>query len=258
MRIATWNINGVRARLEYVLCWLKDRKPDLVAFQELKAQDENMPFEAFQDCGYHVACHGQKGWNGVAILSRLPIEEVERGLPGQNASGARVITTTVEGLSFTSVYCPNGKDIDHSDYGMKLEWFDALAGYCAKLASFRERVVVCGDFNIVRAPIDSHLGEEGTGRIFHTAEERDRMQALLDIGFLDLFRELNPDKQAFSWWDYRAGSFQRGMGLRIDLILGTREVRERTGSVTIDRDYRKKVKGLTASDHCPVFADLIG
>ena len=258
MRIATWNINGVRARLEYVLCWLKDRKPDLVAFQELKAQDENMPFETFQDCGYHVACHGQKGWNGVAVLSRSPIEQVERGLPGQHANGARVITATVEGLSFTSVYCPNGKDIDHSDYGMKLEWFDALASHCAKLASFGERVVVCGDFNIVRAPIDSHLGEEGTGRIFHTAEERDRMQALLDVGFLDLFRELNPDKQAFSWWDYRAGSFQRGMGLRIDLILGTQGVRERTGSVTIDRDYRKKVKGLTASDHCPVFADLIG
>ena len=257
MRIATWNVNGVRARLDYVLCWLKDRKPDLVGFQELKAQDHDMPFEAFEDCGYHVACHGQKSWNGVAVLSRSPVEQVERGLPGQDDRGARLITTRVKGLSFTTAYCPNGKDLDHVDYRLKLEWFDALADYCAVLVSSGEPAVVCGDFNIVRDAIDSHWGEEGTGRIFHTTEERIRMQRLLDLGLLDLFRELNPDRQAFSWWDYRAGSFQRGLGLRIDLILGTQGVRERIESVTIDRDYRKKVNGLTASDHCPVLADLI-
>ena len=127
MRIATWNVNGLRARLEYILMWLNDRQPDVVGLQELKVTDEDFPHEPFIEAGYQVATHGQKSWNGVAILSRRPFELTQRGLPGQNDFGARLISADIDGLDFTTVYCPNGKDVAHADYPRKLRWFDDLA-----------------------------------------------------------------------------------------------------------------------------------
>ena len=256
MKIATWNVNGVRARMDYILHWLKHRSPDVVGLQELKASDADFPADRFAALGYSVAWHGQKSWNGVAVLSRESSEVVARGLPGQEQNGSRLLTVRTVGLHFTTVYCPNGKHLDHQDFGMKLDWFEELAVYCEEIADSGEPAVVCGDFNVVQHPLDSHLGVNGDGQIFHTEEERARVQSLLDLGFIDLYRSLHPQEKAFTWWDYRAGAFQRGMGLRIDLVLGSRDVLGRLRSASIDRQYRKKVEGLTASDHCPVIVEL--
>lgn len=256
MRIASWNVNGLRARLDFVLHWLRARRPDVVGLQELKLSQEQFPSEELAQAGYQAAIHAQKGWNGVAILSRKPLRVVQEGLPGQHELGARLITAEVEDLSFTTVYCPNGKHTGHDDFPRKLLWFDALAEHLAARADPRAATVVCGDFNVCPTPLDSWNEKALAGRIFHTDEERARFRRLLDWGLVDLFRQLHPELQAFSWWDYRGGAFHKGEGLRIDLLLGTRTLLPRVREVAIDRDYRKKKDGLTASDHAPVIADL--
>ena len=256
MRIATWNVNGLRARQEFVLHWLRERQPDVVGLQELKLTDDQFPADVFEHAGYSALTHGQKAWNGVAILSREPAELLQRGLPGQEELGARLVTARVEDLSFTTVYCPNGKSTGHEDFPRKLEWFDALAEHLAESGEDNRPVVVCGDFNICPAAIDSWNEERSRGQIFHTEDERERFQRLLDQGFEDVFRVRHPDAREFSWWDYRGGAFHRGWGLRIDFLLATRSAMERVRAVEIDRDYRKKKDGLTASDHAPVIADL--
>jgi exodeoxyribonuclease-3 len=239
VRIATWNINGLRARLDYILLWLAEREPDVVGFQELKMQDEKFPHEAFEALGYRAVTHGQKSWNGVAILSRLPIELVEKGLPGEEDFGSRLIRVRVgEGdrqVDFTTLYCPNGKDVAHDDFPAKLAWFDSLRDWAKGFLSSDEAAVLCGDFNIVPTALDSWNEERFAGEIFHTVEERDRMQAILDLDLQDLYRIQEPETQAFSWWDYRGGAFHRKHGLRIDFLLGTPALVARMKSVEIDR-----------------------
>ncbi len=256
MRAVTWNVNGLRARLDFVLHWLRERQPDLVGLQELKLSDEQFPHAALEAAGYRAAVHGQKSWNGVAILSRKPALSTQKGLPGQEEFGARLIAAQLDDLAFASVYVPNGKSLEHEDYGRKLAWLDALAAHFE--ASYRpeDAVVLGGDFNVCPGPLDSWNEEALHGSILHTHEERARLQRLLDWGFVDVFRARHPDTQAFSWWDYRGGAFHRRQGLRIDLLLATRSALDRVGSVEIDRDYRKKKEGLTPSDHAPVTADL--
>ena len=254
MRIATWNVNGLRARLDFVRIWLETRQPDVVGLQELKVGDDEFPGGAFEDLGYDAVCHGQKGWNGVAILTRHPAESIERGLPGQEGFGARLVGARIRGLTFTTVYCPNGKELTHEDFPAKLAWYDDLAAAWSPGAGVP--AVLCGDFNVVPAPLDTWRGEAGDGRIFHTVEERQRLEALLGLGLHDLYREIHPESRAFSWWDYRGGAFHRGQGLRIDFLLGTRPVLDRVTHAEIDRDFRKKKEGLTASDHAPVIVDL--
>ncbi len=262
MRIATWNVNGLRARLDFVLHWLREREPDVVGLQELKLSDDKFPHEVFAELGYQTVTHGQKSWNGVAVLSRPPVTQVRAGLPGQQELGARLITARIgeagaaDELSFTTVYCPNGKHVGHDDYPRKLAWFDALRAHWLDHHPPAGAAVLCGDFNVVPEKVDSWHAEDAEGEILHTPDERARISALLDAGLVDLFRERNPDAQAFSWWDYRGGAFHRRQGLRIDLLLATRSALDRVGSVEIDRDYRKKKEGLTPSDHAPVIADL--
>ena len=255
MKIATWNINGFRARLEFMKLWLESRAPDVVGLQELKLTDDAFPHEEFEALGYQAVTHGQKSWNGVAVLSRLPMETLQIGLPGQEDFGARLLTVRVDDrFDFTTVYCPNGKTLEHDDYPAKLAWFDSLIGHLQ--ASHSDARVLCGDFNIVPEAIDSWMGEGGEGRLFHTDAERGRLGALLEMGMTDLYRDRYPGEQTFSWWDYRGGAFHRKQGLRIDLLLGTDAIRERLVEVGTDRDYRKKQQGMTASDHAPVIAEL--
>ena len=254
MRIATWNINGLKARLELLKLWLAERQPDVVGLQELKTPTDDFPHAAFRELGYHALVHGQKSWNGVAILSKAPATLVQTGLPGEDDMGSRLITATIGDLEFTTVYCPNGKTLEHDDYGRKLKWFESLRAHWQ--ASARPHAILCGDFNIVPDPRDSWQGNTADGEIFHTEAERSRYRALLDTGLVDLFRHHAPDEQAFSWWDYRGGAFHRRHGLRIDLILGTPALTGRLDAATIDREYRKKRGELTASDHAPVIVDL--
>jgi exodeoxyribonuclease-3 len=254
VKIATWNVNALSARLDFVLHWLAARQPDVVGIQELKLEDQRFPHDELAAAGYRAIVHGQKSWNGVAILTREPAEVVCRGLAGHEAMGARLATARVEDLTFTTVYVPNGKTIEHPDYPRKLAW---LAGL---VKNFKEDhdpdgvEILCGDFNIAPEPIDSW--HEDPARVHHSPAERAALAALLDFGFFDLYREIHADRQMFSWWDYRAGAFHRNLGLRIDLILGTAKVRRRVRSIEIDRDYRKKKNGLIASDHAPVILEL--
>ncbi len=256
MRIATWNVNGLRARKDFVLHWLRARQPDVVGIQELKLTDEQFPGAELEELGYQSASYGQKAWNGVAILSRKPLEVVQRGLPGQEEYGARLLTVRVEDLSFTTVYVPNGKEVSNEEFPRKLDWLDSLIAHLEAERRGEGPAVVCGDLNLCPEALDSWNEPAMVGRIFHTTEERALFQRLLALGFADTFRTLYPDTQTFSWWDYRAGAFHKGQGLRIDFLLATPPVMERVSSVEIDRDYRKKKDGLIASDHAPVFADL--
>ncbi len=256
MRVATWNINGMRARLDYLLIWLGDRRPDLVALQELKLEDERFPHAELEAAGYHAVSHGQKAWNGVAVLAREPLTVEQSGLPGQEELGARLITAAAGDLRLTSLYCPNGKHTGHEDYPRKLAWFDSLADHLEATAAAGTAAVVAGDFNICPTPLDSWNEKALTGSIFHTGEERQRFRRLLDLGLTDAWRSLHPDRQAFSWWDYRAGGFHRDQGLRIDFLLASPSVADRLRGAEIDRDYRKKKEGLIASDHAPVWIDL--
>jgi exodeoxyribonuclease-3 len=256
MRLATFNVNGLRARLEFVLHWLRARQPDVVGLQELKLADEQFPHDVFGALGYRALTHGQKAWNGVAILAREAPRVVQAGLVGQEALGARLLSAEVAGLVFTTVYVPNGKHTNHEDFPRKLAWLDALAAHFAALNVASAPHFLCGDFNLCPAPIDSWNEPALRGQIFHTEDERERWQRLLAAGFTDLFRAQHPAKQAFSWWDYRDGAFHRGHGLRIDMLLGSAPLSPRVKAVEIDRDYRKKQDGFTASDHAPVWADL--
>ena len=256
MRVATWNINGMRARLDFVLHWLRDRQPDVVGLQELKLTDEQFPRDEIESAGYQVVMHTQKAWNGVAILSRTPAKVTQEGLPGQEEQGARLITAEIEGLSFTTAYFPNGKHTGHEDFPRKLAWLDSLVEHVEERHTPDSQTILCGDFNLCPEPQDSWNEDGMHGAIFHTDAERARFQKLMDWGFVDLFRAKHPDLQAFSWYDYRAGAFHKKQGLRIDFLLGTPSIQQRLSHIEIDRDYRKKKEGLTASDHCPVFADL--
>jgi exodeoxyribonuclease-3 len=235
VRIATWNINGL---------------------QELKLTDEQFPHADFEAEGYRAATHGQKAWNGVAIVTREEARVTQVGLPGQEEFGARLLSADVGGLSFTTVYVPNGKTLEHDDYPRKLAWLDALAGHFREHHPAASPTVLCGDFNVVPTALDSWSEERHAGQIFHTDEERARYRAFHEMGLSDIFRERFPEEQAFSWWDYRGGAFHRRQGLRIDFLLASESVMKRVRSVEIDRDWRKKREGLTASDHAPVVADL--
>lgn len=256
MRVATWNINGIRARFEFLLHWLQARKPDVVGLQELKIVDESFPYEALKDQGYHSVFHAQKSWNGVAILSRVRPTLTQKGLPHEYDMGARLIAADVGSLRFITVYCPNGKQIKHPDFPRKLKWLDSLLNYLAKEQNPNQPMVLCGDFNVCPTPLDTWNEQAFAGEIFHTQEERSRFAQLLEWGLVDAYRTLMPSEQAFSWWDYRGGAFHKNQGLRIDFLLMTRLVQEHIQHIEIDREYRKKKEGLIASDHAPVLVDL--
>ncbi len=256
MRIATWNVNGIRARLDFIRIWLRDRRPDIVGLQELKVTGDQFPHAEIEEEGYRAVVHGQKGWNGVAILHRSGAVVTQSGLPGQEPMGARLLSAAVEGISFTTIYCPNGKHVGHDDFDRKIEWLDALAAHLREIRPPVETAILCGDFNNCPEPIDSWNEEGLKGHIFHTAPERERFRNLLGLGLLDLFRQIHPGEQAFSWWDYRGGAFHRRQGLRIDLLLATRAAAAGATRAEIDREWRKKKEGRTPSDHAPVFAEL--
>lgn len=256
MKIATWNVNGLRARLDFLLAWLGDRRPDVVGLQELKLTDEQFPHAELAAEGYRAVLLGQKAWNGVAVLARETPELIRAGLPGQEELGARLITARVAGIEFTTVYCPNGKHLAHEDFARKLAWFDGLAAHLESHHDPSRPMVLCGDFNVCPGPLDTWNEDELHGSIFHTDEERERIARLLGWGLADVYRELHPDGRSFSWWDYRAGAFHRNHGLRIDLLLASRPLTARVHSAETDREFRKKKGELQPSDHAPVVIEV--
>ncbi len=256
MRIATWNVNSVKARLPYLLDWLATREPDVVCLQELKVPDDKFPHDALEAMGYQAHAHGQPRWNGVAVLCRRPGEVTQVGLPGAEDQGARLVTVTLDDLTITSVYVPNGKSVDHPDFALKLDWLAQLDTHLRDRHRDDGAMVVAGDFNVTCGDADTHDPEGLRGHIFHTDLEREAMAQLVDGGLTDLYRHVHPDGAMFSWWDYRGGGFHRNLGLRIDLLLASEALLPRVQEVWTDRDFRKKRDGQTPSDHAPVIADL--
>lgn len=259
MIVATWNINGVRARSQRLAEWLEARKPDVVCMQELKIQEAEFPMLELRAAGYHAVVSGQQSWNGVAVVSREPVELVTRGLVGAEDLGARFVVARTMGIEVASAYIPNGKTVMHEDFQKKLVFLDRLARYVEGRKASDVPFVVAGDFNVCPTPLDTYGGPRHDGRIFCTKEERALIARLPEAGLVDLFRAKHADLNGFSWWDYRAGSFHKNEGLRIDMLFATPGLAARVKDVYVDRDYRKKgPTGAVPSDHAPVIAELEG
>ena len=255
MRIATWNVNSLKARLPRVEEWLADVQPDVLCMQETKLADDAFPALTFSALGYESAHHGQGQWNGVAILSRVGLTDVVANFAdgGEPDPDARIITAVCDGVRVSSVYVPNGRSLDHEHYQYKLRWMAQLRRHVAALAAPSDQVVVAGDFNIAPTDEDVYDPRKFIGATHVSPEERAELAALCDWGMEDLFRRHHPEDRIYSWWDYRAGDFHQGRGLRIDLVLGTAAVAERSTFAVIDRNARK---GQSPSDHAPVIVDL--
>jgi exodeoxyribonuclease-3 len=255
MRIATWNVNSLKARLPRVEEWLADVQPDVLCMQETKLADDAFPALTFASMGYESAHHGQGQWNGVAILSKVGLTDVVPNFAdgGDPDPDARIITAMCGGVRVSSVYVPNGRSLDNDHYQYKLRWLAQLRRHVAALSTPDEQVVVTGDFNIAPTDLDVYDPKKFVGATHVSEAERAELAALCDWGMTDLFRQHHPDAKLYSWWDYRAGDFHQGRGLRIDLVLGTASVAERCTFSIVDRNARK---GQSPSDHAPVIADL--
>ena len=254
MRIITWNVNSIRTRLDRVLALLDRHAPDVLCLQETKVVDEDFPREAFEPLGWHVETYGQRTYNGVALLSREPATDVARGLPGEPEDAQRrVIAGTFGGIRVIDVYVPNGKDPDSEHFGYKLAWLERLRAWVAACHGPDDPVVLLGDFNIAPDDRDVYDPEAWRGKVHFHPREHEALARLTACGFHDLFRWHHREGGAYSWWDYRRLGFPMNKGLRIDLILGTECVAERSEACWIDREERK---GDKASDHAPVVLDL--
>jgi exodeoxyribonuclease-3 len=257
MQIATWNINSLNVRLPQVLDWLAANPVDALGLQELKLVDEKFPFDALKEIGYHAAAFGQKSYNGVAILSRTPLRDVVRNIPGHTDEQARVIAATLDRpdgpLRLVNCYFVNGQEPGSEKFAYKLQWLAALHRWIAEEMQAHPRLVLVGDFNVAPEDRDSFdpVGLKDT--IHHTVEERAHFQALLQLGLSDAYRMFEQPEKSYSWWDYRMLGFQKNRGLRIDHILVSEALRESVTACTIDRAPRKNQQ---PSDHAPVIVTL--
>ncbi|PKN32654.1 MAG: exodeoxyribonuclease III [Deltaproteobacteria bacterium HGW-Deltaproteobacteria-20] len=251
LTIATWNVNGIRARLDRVLDWISRNPVDVLCVQESKAPNDQFPAAPFEQIGYRLALHGQKSFNGVALIARQDMDDVVRGLEGDPQT--RLIGATVGDVRVFSAYFPNGQAVGSDKYAYKLQWMADLRDLRARELEKPPRLVLCGDFNVAPEPRDTHDPEVWEGNILCSDREREALAALRGLGLHDAFRAVRPDDVAFTWWDYRALAFPKNHGLRIDHVYVTEPLLSRIASVTIDRDARK---GKQASDHTPVVTTL--
>ncbi len=259
MRIATWNVNSITARLPRVTEWLQTSGTDVLCLQETKVADDAFPSEAFTDLGYECAHYGQGRWNGVAVVSRVGIEDVERGFaadpgfPDPLTHEARAIAATCGGLRIWSLYVPNGRTPDDGHYTYKLAWLDAITAHLRPQVAESTPLAVVGDFNI--APTDADVWDPATfvGATHVTDAERAAFEAVKSLGLSDVFPRAMKGDHPFTFWDYRDGAFHRGMGMRIDFVLANAALGNKVSDAYVDRDARK---GKGPSDHAPVVVDL--
>lgn len=252
MKVVTWNVNSVRSRYQRLISFLQKYDPDVVCLQELKCTEEQFPLDDLKAIGYCGAAFGQKAYNGVAILAKQPLTTVQRGFL-KHTDQARFISATINEHSFLCVYVPNGQEVGHDRYHLKLQWLGDLGEYLRTTYGKMERLVVLGDFNIAPEPTDVYDPVAWSGKILFSDAERAALKNLLACGLVDLFRLHHGEGGHFSWWDYRGLAFPFNHGLRIDLILASQDVAERCSACTIIRDERK---GEKPSDHVPVVAEL--
>jgi exodeoxyribonuclease III len=257
MRLITWNVNSLRARLPRVLALLEREQPDYLLLQETKLLDHDFPFLEIRAAGYNAVTYGQAPFNGVAILSRTDPDGVTTGFPADPIPDeARVIAATFGDLTVVSAYVVNGRDLTDPMYEIKLQWLDALRSWIDDSFDPAGKLVIAGDFNIT--PDDRDLYDPVlAGGVHHSEPERGRLAGMLEWGLVDLFRIHDDQPGTYTWWDYRGGALHRKLGLRIDLILGTRLLAERCTEVRVDRDERKPSSGEgKPSDHAPVIAEF--
>jgi exodeoxyribonuclease-3 len=267
MRIATWNVNSLKARLEKVQWWLERARPDVLLMQETKLKDADAPAAAFEAAGYELAHHGEGRWNGVAIASRCGLEAVVTnfGEPlrpertpdvgdDEPLAEARMIAATCGGVRVVSVYAPNGRAVGSVFYEAKLLWYKRLWRWLEDAAEPAEPLVLGGDFNVAPADVDVWNAQACHGGTHVSPREREAFSRLLQWGLLDVYRRHHPEPGRYSWWDYRAGEFHKNFGMRIDHLLATHPIAERTVWTEIDREARKGKP--TPSDHAPVVMDV--
>jgi exodeoxyribonuclease III len=255
VRLATWNVNSLKARLPRVEQWLVTVQPDVLCMQETKCADDAFPLMTFQAMGYHGAHYGVGRWNGVAILSRIGLDDVVAGFSDGEAEDpeARLLWATCGGVRLGTVYVPNGREVGHAQYEYKLQWLGRLVGTLERDHRPDEALVLCGDFNIAPDDRDVWDPEAFVGSTHVSEPEREALRAMQRWGLVDVFRRHYGADGLFSWWDYRAGNFHKGKGMRIDLVLATEPVASRSSAMLIDRNARK---GKAPSDHAPLVVDL--
>ncbi len=252
MKIATWNVNSIRARTERLLSWLASRQPDVLCLQETKVTDDLFPFDLLREAGYEAVAHGQKTYNGVAILSRLPPAEVQCGFPAESGfPEARLITALVEGIRLVNVYVPNGHSVGSEKYTYKLAWMQRLRRFLDERFDPSEPVLLCGDLNVAPEERDVARPDAWRGTVLFHPEVRAALEEVRAFGFVDALRLHHQEEGIYSWWDYRALSFPKNDGLRIDHVFVTPPLAARCTGVYVDREERK---GPKASDHAPVVA----
>ncbi len=259
MRIATWNINGVKARIDNLLHWLKEAAPDVVCLQEIKSVDEGFPTDVLGDLGYNSAVHGQKGFNGVALLARHPIEDVTKGLPdGEGDEQARFVSALIApkggvAVRVAGAYMPNGNPIGSDKFTYKLAWLQRLEGWIKGALAAEEPLVIAGDYNIIPEPADAKNPEAWTTDALYQPESRAAYRRLLALGLTDAVRAVDDRPGIYTFWDYQAGAWQKNNGIRIDHLLLSPEAADRLVETGIDKHVRGWEK---PSDHVPVWVDL--
>ena len=261
MRIATWNVNSVNARLETVVRWFEEAAPDVACLQEIKCVDEKFPAEPFERLGYNLAIHGQKSYNGVAILSKSPLEDVRRGLPligdeGEADEHARYIEAVVSGstpVRVASIYLPNGNPVATDKFAYKLSWMERLRRHAQGLLAFEEPLALVGDYNVIPEPRDAEFPANWTGDALFQPQSRAAFRALKWLGLTDAFLQADGAQGAYTFWDYQAGAWQRNNGIRIDHALLSPQAADRLRGVSIHRDVRSWDK---PSDHVPLVIEL--
>ena len=258
MRIATWNVNSVRQRLDHLQTWLKESQPDIVCLQEIKCTDDAFPREAIEALGYNVAVHGQKTFNGVALLSKCPFDEVAPGLIGDDGDvQARfleaLVSTKTGVLRVVSLYLPNGNPINTDKYPYKLGWMDRLLRFTHERLKLEEPMLLCGDYNVIPMPADAKRPEAWVNDALFLPQTRERFRALVNLGMTDAIRATSDATDLYTFWDYQAGAFQKNDGIRIDHLLLSPQAADRLIGAGIDRHVRAWEK---PSDHVPVWVDL--
>jgi exodeoxyribonuclease-3 len=258
MRIATWNVNSIKQRTENILAWLDETSPDVACLQETKCVDEAFPREAFESAGYNVAIHGQKAFNGVAILSKLPFDEVTPRLPGDpeddHARFLEAVVSTKSGaIRVASIYLPNGNPPQTDKYAYKLKWMDRLIRYVPERLALEEPLVLAGDYNVIPEGIDVYDPAAWVRDALFLPTTREKFRSLLNLGLTDAVRATTDEAGLYSFWDYQAGAWQRNKGIRIDHLLLSSQAADRLIAAGIDKHVRGREK---PSDHVPVWIDL--
>ncbi|MBB3889584.1 exodeoxyribonuclease-3 [Phenylobacterium haematophilum] len=257
MRIATWNVNSVNARLETVLRWFEEAAPDVACLQEIKCVDEKFPAEAFERLGYNVAVHGQKTYNGVAILSKAPLEDVRKGLPGDDSDEqARYLEAVISGprpVRVASIYLPNGNPISTEKFDYKLNWMARLNAHARELLSYEEPLALVGDYNVIPEPRDAAHPENWLGDALFQPQSREAFRALQWLGLTEAYMSADGAPGAYTFWDYQAGAWQRNNGIRIDHALLSPQAADLLRGCVIHKDVRGWDK---PSDHVPLVVEL--